>query len=451
MKKPKLSLSKESIGDFFLNHGEKFVVGLFAALACGLVWGGIDAVRTKPAKPEQRPKVIVEQADKAMKHIGESKGPPAETAKRPSLVKQVEPWKEKVVTAAPVATIFNAPLSDERVKRTAPEVYALADLRVHPGWAVIAVPQAAMDMAAMQDQQTKEGEKEKGKGKKKQETGTGALTKGKNKFQMGGMPGMPGMPPMMGGMPGMPGMSTVANGKLIPYCLVTALVPATKQEKAFMKATNNFQFGAQDYPQWSDYRVERAEVDPSAPAGAELKWSRVDLQKVAKSAEEWIGTQQFELAPQDLLLDQTQLRAMDENTSLPTPYVLPLPMLAGDPWGFESLHPWIVEQMRKRQIQTEKFEALMQAEAEKAGKTNILGGGAGGPQGMGAGMMPPGGMRPGMGSMPPMGGPGGMRPGMGSMPPMGGPPGGGPGGDGGGLGGGSGRDADASTPPAPAA
>ena len=46
-------------------------------------------------------------------------------------------------------------------------VHALADLRVHPRWAVIAVPQAAMDMAAMQDQQTKEGEKEKGKGKGK--------------------------------------------------------------------------------------------------------------------------------------------------------------------------------------------------------------------------------------------------------------------------------------------
>ena len=97
MKKPKISLSKESISDFFLNHGEKFVVGLFAALACGLVWGGIDAVRTKPAKPDQRPKVIVEHAERAMKHIGESKGPPAETTKRPSLAKQVEPWKEKVV------------------------------------------------------------------------------------------------------------------------------------------------------------------------------------------------------------------------------------------------------------------------------------------------------------------------------------------------------------------
>lgn len=445
MKKPKLSLSKESIVDFFLNHGEKFVVGLFAALACGLVWGGIDAVRTKPAKPEQRPKVIVEQADKAMKHIGESKGPPADTTKRPSLAKQVEPWKEKVVTAAPVATIFNAPLSDEKVKRTAPEVYALADLRVHPGWAVIAVPQAAMDMAALQEQQTKEGD-QKGKKGKKQEAGTGPLTKGKNKFQQGG-PGMPGMSSMMGGMPGMPGMpgmSTVPNGKLVPYCLVTALVPAMKQEKAFMKATNNFQFGANDYPAWSDYRVERAEIDPSAAAGAELKWSRIDLEKVAKTAEEWVGTQPFELAPQDLLLDATQVRAMDETKSLPMPYTLPLPMLAGDPWGFESLHPWVVEQMRKRQMQTEKLEALMQAEAEKAGKTNILGGGAGGPGGMGGpGMMPPG-MMPGRGmSMPPMGGPGGGR---GMMPPMGGPPGGGPGGEGGGgtLGGSSGRDSDGS-------
>ena len=115
-------------------------------------------------------------------------------------------------------------------------------------------------------------------------------------------------------------------------------------------------------------------------------------------------------------LDPSQIVPMDENAVQVVPYVFPLPLLAGDPWGTESLHPWVVEQLRKRQIEQEKWEALALQEAEQASKTNILGGpgagsgapmgsGAGMGSGMGRGMMPPG----GRGMMPPgMMGPGGM-------------------------------------------
>ena len=158
MKKPSINLSKESIVDFFLNHGEKLVVGLFGALACTLVWGGIDAVRTKPAKREQLPTVIVEHAGRTVKHIADSKGPPAETTKRPSLAKLVEPWRENVVAAPAVPRIFNTPLSDEKAKRSAPEVLPLVDLRVRPGWAVIAVAQDPNQGMMMQPDMTKEND-----------------------------------------------------------------------------------------------------------------------------------------------------------------------------------------------------------------------------------------------------------------------------------------------------
>ena len=144
-------------------------------------------------------------------------------------------------------------------------------------------------------------------------------------------------------------------------------------------------------------------------ADAELNWTRLDLNKVAKSAEEWNGIQP-EIAPPDLQLDPSQIVPMDENAVQVLPYVFPLPLLAGDPWGTESLHPWVVEQLRKRQIEQEKWEALALQEAEQASKTNILGGpgagsgapmgsGAGMGSGMGRGMMPPG----GRGMMPPGG------------------------------------------------
>ena len=480
MKKPSINLSKESIVDFFLNHGEKLVVGLFGALACTLVWGGIDAVRSKQPKREQLPAVIVEMAGRTMKHIGDSKGPPAETTKRPSLAKQVEPWRENVVTAPAAPRIFNTPISDEKAKRTAPEVLPVVDLRVRPGWAVIAVPQDPnQGMMMQQPEMSKENDKDKNK--KKQKGGKGAdpadvaggappggPTKGKSKFQMGGMGPMGPMGPggPMGGGDGgsmLPLVSPVMPGKIIPYCLVTALVPAKAQQEAFMRA---FAFsGLQtqaDTPIWSDYLVERAEVPAGTPANAELTWKRLDLKAVAKSAEDWSGLQP-EIAPPDLQLDPSQIIPRDETAMEVVPYVFPLPRLAGDPWGTESLHPWVVEQMRKRQIEQEKWDARALEEQEKASKTSILGGpGAGGPTGPGAGMgagmgaamgrsmmppggagrsmMPPGGamgraaggggdsegspmagagmrMSPGMSSR--MGGPGGMMPpggnGMGSM------------------------------------
>ena len=434
MKKPKISLSKESIVDFFLNHGEKFVVGLFAALACGLVWGGIDAVRTKPAKPDQRPKVIVEKADQAMKHIGESKGPPPETTKRPSIAKQVEPWKERFVAAPAVSRPLNAPLSEEKVKRSQPKVLPLADLRVQPGWAVIAVrPPSQAELAA---EQAKQAEQEKGndkkKAKKKSDPGdlAGGPTTKKNKFA-GGMMG--GASDMMGGPPGgaMPGMAAapVADGKLVPYCLVTALVPVTAQQEAFTAAAKGFQM-QYDLPIWSDYRVERAEVAPGAADDAEMKWTQVKLDAIRQDSREWFGVA-ADIAPADLVLDESLTQPMDPAAQNPIKYVLPLPQLASDTWGVEALHPWVAEQIRKRQVEMEKFEQRSREEMEKAGQTDILGGGGGG-----GAMMPPMGGGGGAGMMPPMGGPGrsmmppmGQRPGAGSDDDrpglsMNGPPGG---------------------------
>ena len=437
MKKPSINLSKESIVDFFLNHGEKLVVGLFGALACTLVWGGIDAVRTKPAKREQLPTVIVEHAGRTVKHIADSKGPPAETTKRPSLAKLVEPWRENVVAAPAVPRIFNTPLSDEKAKRSAPEVLPLVDLRVRPGWAVIAIAQDPNQGMMMGMPETKENDdgkdkdKDKDKNKKKQKKGAdpgdvaggtppGYQKTGKNKFQTGGPMGPMGPGgPMMGGEGSsmMPFASTVMPGKIIPYCLVTALVPANAQQEAFMRALASSGLQTQaDIPLWSDYRIERAEVPAGTAADAELNWTRLDLNKVAKSAEDWNGIQP-EIAPLDLQLDPSQIVPMDENALQVVPYVFPLPLLAGDPWGTESLHPWVVEQLRKRQIEQEKWEALALQEAEQASKTNILGGpgaGSGAPMGSGAGM----GSGMGRGMMPP-GGRGMMPPGMTPGGPMG--------------------------------
>jgi hypothetical protein len=53
MKLPAMRFDKEAVLDFLLLHGEKFVMAGVAALALSLLWGGIDALRTKTARRDQ--------------------------------------------------------------------------------------------------------------------------------------------------------------------------------------------------------------------------------------------------------------------------------------------------------------------------------------------------------------------------------------------------------------
>ncbi len=433
MKKPKISLSKESIVDFFLHHGEKLVVGLFAALACTLVWGGIDAVRTKTAKREQAPGVITEHAGRTMKHIADSKTPPPETVKRQSLTKLVEPWRAPPIAASASTALINRPLSEEKVKRTKPAILPLEDLRVRAGHIVLAAADAKLGgMAGMMTQSAgprgssddgsdgKKGDKDgKKKGQKKGAEGSDTVP-----VIPGGRPGKMMGGPSMGDGGGMAGMMArqappLKPGKIVPYCLVTGLIPLTAQYQDYLHrfANAGYQDPSRDNPVWTEFMVERAEVAAGKAADADLKWKKIDLAQAVKNAnKEWVATQPESL-PYDVVLDAMQQASAEQGGSV-LAYCGPLPQLADDPWGFESLHPWFIEQLRKRFSAEEALQAQMAAEAQEGGR-NVIGGGApsmgGGPSGGAMGMM-----------RAQMGGPGGAGPPMGG--PGGGPPGGGPGG-----------------------
>ena len=74
MKLPRVAFDKESLLDFLLNHGEKVVAALFALFACGLAWGGVEALRNMRPSEEQRPETIVKQA--ASNVVFDMAGPP---------------------------------------------------------------------------------------------------------------------------------------------------------------------------------------------------------------------------------------------------------------------------------------------------------------------------------------------------------------------------------------
>ena len=76
-----------------------------------------------------------------------------------------------------------------------------------------------------------------------------------------------------------PGMAAGQRGKVVPYVLVTGLVPATKQQDEYLRAFGSagFRDPQLDLPRWSQYLVERTVVGPT---GAPPKWERLKLRNV---------------------------------------------------------------------------------------------------------------------------------------------------------------------------
>jgi len=260
MKRPSISFNKEAILEFLLNHGEKIGVALIAALACGLVWGGIDAVRMKPAGKDIQPPAIAERATRAAEHIQSVKQPPAEEIKKTSLAKSIAPWRAPEVAAPPTVAMLNKPLFEEKSKRSRPEVFAIEELRAVAGVAFMPERQAgaapgrnAADVEPPADPNQPGLPK---RPKPRPNRGRGAEGEGQ-------MPGGAPMPndfgpgfapvPGMEMMPGMP-MQNVARGRLVPYCVVTGLIPVQKQAEdyALRFASAGFRDPRRDAPLWSD-------------------------------------------------------------------------------------------------------------------------------------------------------------------------------------------------------
>jgi hypothetical protein len=204
-------------------------------------------------------------------------------------------------------------------------------------------------------------------------------------------------------MPGM-SMQNVTRGRLVPYCVVTGLVPVQKQADEYMQryAAAGFRDQRRDMPLWSDYLVERSVV---APGGRE-NWERIDVKSFLKTAQrDWAGIQSEQLPPGFVL-------PPEQNPGATIGYSTPLPLLAGEPWGSEALHPWFLEQIKK----TIAEQAETARQAAEAG-TPVLGQNpAAGPEfqsplqgsplgnpefGPGPGMMPMGGNGGGISAQPP--------------------------------------------------
>lgn len=320
MKRPNISFDKEAILQFLLDHGEKIGVAIVGALACGLVWGGVSAARTQSAGRHQQPSVIEEQAGRAATHIQAVKRPPAEELRRTNLSKSIEPWRAPELQAVPPVALFDKPLFEEKSKRSKPEVFPIEDLRAVAG------------IAFMQER-----------------LGNAAAARNPVDIEAPENPGDQPDGSRRRRKPPDPAAPANARGRLLPYCVVTGLIPFARQmgdyQERFSQA--GFRDPQLDVPSWSDYLVERSVVTTDGKD----EWKRIDLKKFfADAPNQWADLQGEHLPPGATL-------AAERNPGAAFSYCSPLPVLAGEQWGPEAIHPWFVNKFRESAAEQARLAA----------------------------------------------------------------------------------------------
>jgi hypothetical protein len=332
MKRPSLTFDKDAILGFLLNHCEKMVVAVVGLLALGLAWGGLNALRLKAAGKDQTPEAISRLTADTVRHIDAAAKPPADTSRKGGeLALAIDPWRPQQVKIAtpPQASVLDRPLFQELAKRAKPSVLPIEDLRAVAGVAVFADqadPNAMMPMGGGPAGFGRPAEL--GPDAEKPPTRPGKPRRPKK----GEEPEVeqPAMPDPASMMP---------RGKVVPYVVVTGLLPVAKQRAEFDRcfATAGLRDPQLDRPKWSQYLVERSLVT----AGAAPRWERLKLKNVG------LNGQPGEMAPnqpnqpvevlQQESLPPTFLLGNEESD---IGYVAGLPQRIDDAWGNEIVHPW---------------------------------------------------------------------------------------------------------------
>ena len=369
MKAPKVAFNKDAILSFLLRHGEKVVAGMVGVAACALAWGGVAALRNLRPTPDQQPQAIIADAATTSEHIEAVKiAPDDELTSEKGLADTVAQWLSPAIAPVPPAAVFNKPLFAELARRSSPEILPVEDLRAVSGVAVLALKPKPVGDRPVPDRPLN--------------------------LDAGNPAGRPGKPPRGGGrggpmqpqppdpalMPPQPDPNA-RQGKIVPYVLVTGLIPVAKQRVEYDRrfASASLRDPVLDTPSWNSYRIEKTEVLP----GTAEKWTPVDMKTIARRyAADWAGLQSEPLLPPMLLPPELERR---DPSQAPLPFCVPMPQLSEGAWGFNALHPWFTDFIQR---DTAEKRAKAAAERENAAEnTNVFGGAVAPPPG---GFGPPG-------------------------------------------------------------
>lgn len=338
MKRPSVKFDKEAVLGFLLNHCEKFIVGLIGLIGLGLVWSGANALRLKSVRSDQTPEAVSQLTAQTVQHIDAATKPPADALRKGGdLAAVIDPWRPQQVKVAPAPdmSLFDRPLMQELAKRAKPDILPIEDLRALAGVALVPDPTDPAMVAPPP-----------GRGPELDGPAADAPPKRPGRRPKPGArveEPPPEQPPpefdaLQAGMP---------RGKVVPYVLVTGLVPVAKQREEYLRAFGSagFRDPQLDLPRWSQYLVERAVV---GPAGAPSRWERLRVKNV-----ESFGTEGALAAmPPNQMPEAMQQEALPPafvlgNTETDIGYVAQLPQRIDDPWGLEAVHPWFRSQLKK--------------------------------------------------------------------------------------------------------
>ncbi|MEX0671334.1 MAG: hypothetical protein WD060_12855 [Pirellulales bacterium] len=339
-----MKFDKDAILAFLLNHCEKLVVGVVALAALGLTWGGVNSLRLKSVKPDQTPASLTGLTASANRHIDAATKPPASNHKADTLALAIDPWRPQQVkiAVAPEMALLDRPLFQELAKRTKPNVFPIEDLRAVAGIAVLPAVDApnAADVPPVAPPQP--------------ETARPGRPRGP---QRGAEPPPEFAPPPPGFAPV---MGDTTRGRIAPYVIVTGLVPVARQQEEFERcfAGSGFRDPERDAPKWGQYLIERAVV---GTGGAE-RWDKLKLKNVTTFDKE--GGQQNQSAEPlqpELLPPAFLVGATEAEIS----YAAGVPQRIDDSWGFATVHPWFLPQL-KRLIEQNQVGVAIDGLAEPA-------------------------------------------------------------------------------------
>ena len=337
MKKPDIDL--RSVQDFLLRHCEKIVAAAVGLGVVFLIWAGVGALRTLSVKESQTPEAINRVVKQAHGHIDSVPQAPADQLpKREPLAEKIDPWRTPLVpwwtgtapaslsiAPPPAVAVLDRPLFDEAAKRGTPDVFPIEDLRAVAGLAVLPVAAAAPAAAAVPVPPA---------GQKKPDPAPG------RRPPRGGDPLAMDAPLPVGPLDNAP------KGRIVPYVIVTGLIPARKQHEEYRQrfAGCGFRDPKRDSPLWSDFEIDRATIG----ADGKEKWTSIDLADVArKRLANWGPVAAGPAAGMDA---EFLLGANEDARSQTTPigFCSPLPPLLEGDWNLADLHPWVIESLRTR-------------------------------------------------------------------------------------------------------
>jgi len=314
MKMPALSLNTDAIVEFLLRHGEKFIVAGLALGAGWLAWTGINAVRLETVPPNQLPSAIQAAAAQAESHIASAADVPADLVPpHASLTATLDGWRNIEPKEARDLAVLDKPLFENLARRTQPRALPLEDLRAVAGIAVLEVKPPAGGPAPAA-------------------AGAGRRPRGR--------------PPESADI--QPEPEPVAEpigqpGRVVPYVVVTGLIPAAAQQEEFNRrfADVGFRDPKLDAAVWTGFEVERA----TAAAGNESSWQKLDQASVLK-----LRIAQWAAADPNRVPAAFQLAAEQDGrdrNATPFGFCGPLPTRIDEPWGLEQFHPLVTASLRQ--------------------------------------------------------------------------------------------------------